>query len=309
MREDLTKFVSTYFSQSPKCGDWVAFSDINFKTGSFETFKWHLNTNGIHRSVDTTICFDLASLTKALSVGILSVAYAEKMQDSWNLLLNHSAGLPANGVLAKSSWKEQILNYEIRESHCVYSDLSSIRLGLEFEKELGKSLEDLVCPLLGGHIYYWRKMPKDFIFPITGERAGKAICAEVHDPKAYLINQFVAHAGLFATIEGLSQGLLHLDKTLGLLKKMHDKLSAKKEGQRFVLGMDTPSLGKLTLAGEGASKFVFGHLGFSGTSFWIDSEKERGHCLLTNQTKNYWYQTETINQLRRDVGRYYWSKI
>ncbi len=43
----------------------------------------------------------------------------------------------------------------------------------------------------------------------------------------------------------------------------------------------------------------FGHLGFTGTSVWIDPVKERVFILLTNRTHNHPPPFANINSLRR----------
>ncbi len=62
-----------------------------------------------------------------------------------------------------------------------------------------------------------------------------------------------------------------------------------------------------TLAGNGASDRVFGHLGFTGTSIWIDSACKFGYTLLTNATKDYWYAKKDLNQFRKNLGGLLWQ--
>ena len=50
--------------------------------------------------------------------------------------------------------------------------------------------------------------------------------------------------------------------------------------ERFILGFDTVQNPSNTLAGAGCSDSCFGHLGFTGTSFWIDAKKEIGHIIF-----------------------------
>ena len=63
-----------------------------------------------------------------------------------------------------------------------------------------------------------------------------------------------------------------------------------------------------TLAGNGCSQATAGHLGFTGTSVWIDFEKEVGHIILSNATQNYWYEKAGLNQLRRTIGQLVWAQ-
>jgi CubicO group peptidase (beta-lactamase class C family) len=62
-----------------------------------------------------------------------------------------------------------------------------------------------------------------------------------------------------------------------------------------------------TLAGLGCSENTFGHLGFTGTSFWIDLEKARGAVILTNATQSYWYERSGLTNLRKTIGEAIWK--
>ena len=57
------------------------------------------------------------------------------------------------------------------------------------------------------------------------------------------------------------------------------------------LGFDAKSLTGFTSAGQRSGSQTYGHLGFTGTSFWIDPETKTGVILLTNRT--YPYRGET----------------
>jgi CubicO group peptidase (beta-lactamase class C family) len=52
-------------------------------------------------------------------------------------------------------------------------------------------------------------------------------------------------------------------------------------------------------AGKGMSPESFGHLGFTGTSLWIDPVKERIFILLTNRTHHHELPFVNINSVRR----------
>jgi len=67
------------------------------------------------------------------------------------------------------------------------------------------------------------------------------------------------------------------------------------EGTSRALGWDTPSLP--SQSGKYFSRRSFGHLGYTGTSLWIDAERQLSITLLTNRT---WpdCQNETIKQVR-----------
>ena len=112
----------------------------------------------------------------------------------------------------------------------------------------------------------------------------------------------MSHAGLFATIKALCKSLIEFDKAHHLLKTMGIKHS-----DRFLNGFDTVEDPNISLAGKGCSTETFGHLGFTGTCFWIDPSKQLGYALLTNATKYYWYQKGELNKLRRLIGKSIWT--
>ena len=59
-------------------------------------------------------------------------------------------------------------------------------------------------------------------------------------------------------------------------------LPVRKKGMSRVAGFDTPSL-KDSSAGHFFSPHSIGHLGFTGTSFWIDPDRGLIVILLTNR--------------------------
>ncbi len=256
--------------------------------------------------------FDLASLTKPLSLGILALSHPELFNDQLRLLLNHQAGLPPHGFLdaRHDQWKKNLKRYQIESSPTLYSDYSALRLQLELEKSLQESL----LPFLKKNVFhnqsdqplYWRELyslPKSrVIFPPTGERNRRLISGEVHDDNAYHLPQFCAHAGFFSSIQRLSSFLFFLDQTHHLLNEMNILVDNKSPSSRFACGFDTVTDPLLTLAGLGHSSSTFGHLGFTGTSFWIDPLKKRGHILLTNATEQAWFPRDHLQKLRKFLG-------
>ncbi len=117
---------------------------------------------------------------------------------------------------------------------------------------------------------------------------GKIIRAEVHDDNAWAAGGIEGHAGLFGTALGVFVLLDQLMKALhgeknklvssGLLRQF----LTKKGCNNRVAGFDTPSR-PVSASGKYFSNFSIGHLGFTGTSFWIDPEKSFIVILLTNR--------------------------
>ena len=120
---------------------------------------------------------------------------------------------------------------------------------------------------------------------------GRILCAEVHDDNAYVMGGVAGHAGLFGDIHSvLRLSTFILDMWLG--DAVHPNINNEDlrrcmERQNigastWGLGFDTPSE-KGSSGGRFLSAVSAGHLGFTGTSFWIDKEKQLVMVLLTNR--------------------------
>lgn len=283
--------------------DSIAVSVIDFKANEFESFEISADVF----STKPYLYFDLASLTKPLTNSAIRLKQPEIFDEKMMLLLNHKAGLPVGGLLSKKTWKDELLAYDIKESPSLYSDYSSLRCMLEIEKKTGKSLKELCSFYFDKELLHWKDLPEDSFSPEYGIRNKKIVCGEVHDNNCFNINQFISHAGLFATVGGLSRSLLNLEKSVGMIAQISKLIPAQKADDRFVLGFDRVMDPENTLAGAGCSLKTFGHLGFTGTSFWIDIEKMRGAVILTNATQTYWYERTGLNHLRKKLGEAIWK--
>ena len=283
--------------------DSLAVSVIDFKKKSFESFEMSAD---IFSSIPY-LYFDLASLTKTLTNSAVRLKYPELFDEKMMLLLNHKAGLPMGGLLSKNNWKEEILAYEIKESPTLYSDYSSLRCMLEIERKSGKKLEELCSYFYDPELVHWKKLPENSFSPESGVRNKKIVCGEVHDNNCFNIGQFVSHAGLFATIDGLSRSLLKWEEMVKVTEQVEKQYSNLKTEDRYVFGFDRVTDPENTLAGRGCSDKTFGHTGFTGTSYWIDLDKMRGVVILTNATQTYWYERTGLTLLRKTLGEAIWK--
>lgn len=129
------------------------------------------------------------------------------------------------------------------------------------------------------------------------------IWGEVHDGNCWFMNGVSGHAGLFSTAgETFKIARQFLANQTTLLKPETCKLfrtnfttnlnEARSIG--FQLAETPESTASLTL-----SKDSFGHLGFTGTSLWIEPETERIFILLTNRTHAHELPFVNINSTRR----------
>lgn len=281
--------------------DCLAVGVIDFNSQSFESFELLRD----RENKPPCYYFDLASVSKVLNLAACFQLHPNLFTSEMMLLLEHRAGLPAWGLLDKKHWRETLLSYQISEAGTLYSDYSALRLMLEIEKTSADKLLNLINGYFDPELIFWKDLHSSMYCPVTGFRAGKAITHEIHDPNAYVINEYTSHAGLFATVGGICRSVLELDRQTGFVKKMVD-LDKKKE-HRFYQGWDTVENLDQTLAGKGCSASTFGHLGFTGTSLWIDPVKKRASVILSNATKHYWYAKEGINEIRKVLGEMIWK--
>lgn len=280
--------------------DAIGVAILDFDKNSSEHFELY-NDLANPNSGDGEVYFDLASLTKPLVNSFAHII--ENIQDSeMELLLNHRAGLPAWGLLEKDHWREQLFSYEIKESTTLYSDFSALRYMLEFEKRTGKDIYEVVRMHHDEKIIFWKELDGQTVLQ-NGFYHSRPNIGKVHDPNAFNLNTFTSHAGLFGTIDGLARTLLSFNQKYKLLDKFKTRSKT-----RFSFGFDTVENPSQALAGEGCSELTFGHLGFTGTSFWIDPKQKRGHIILTNATKLYWYDKNQLNKFRKELGKLVWNR-
>ena len=285
--------------------DCLAVGVVDFDALKYQAFEISGKNN---ISKNPYLYFDLASLTKFLTLSSVYFMHPDLFDDKMVLLLNHQGGITSHGRLPFKTWKDQILSYPIKKSPTNYSDYSALRLQLELEKKSGTKLKELCDSFWDKDLLYWTDLSSATKSPITGIRSKKEIAGQVHDDNAFNLKECLSHAGLFATIDGLCKSLINLQKGCDFIKKWEKAfLSLEDTNQRFVCGCDRVINIKETLAGDGASIKTFGHLGFTGTSIWIDVEKMYGSVILTNATKNFSYCREGLRRLRMTLGSEIWK--
>jgi hypothetical protein len=115
---------------------------------------------------------------------------------------------------------------------------------------------------------------------------GYPLRGEVHDENAFMLGGVAGHAGLFGTAADLAvfaQMLLDGGR-LGAVRIVADStvaLFTRRTAGRRALGWDTCD--GLAGCGTQMSPRAFGHTGFTGTSLWIDPERDLFVVLLTNR--------------------------
>ncbi|MFG1484732.1 hypothetical protein [Halobacteriovorax sp. RZ-2] len=292
--EELTKKIKAEFgSYNFNC---LAFAYIDFKNESYESFSFFENPF----LKGQRVYFDLASLTKPLTLGFAYLNKPEIFSEEMKLLLNHRGGLNSWGRLSFDNWREQILSYPVKESETLYSDFSALRLQLEIEKKHG--LYDLVSPMWDEEIKHWLDIEDEVCVP-TGRRNREIIDGEVHDDNAFVIAEKVSHAGLFGTIDGVCKTLLKANGEYQLISK-----TKRESDQRFINGWDSVTNPETSLAGKCSNKDTFGHLGFTGTSIWIEPHSQKGVVILANEVIKYWYDRKKLSEIRKEIANTFFCK-
>jgi CubicO group peptidase (beta-lactamase class C family) len=176
-----------------------------------------------------------------------------------------------------------------------YSDLGFILLGQILDKLTGKPLDKLFAelvakPLKLENTFFVRLGGKNKLPPRTEFASTqrcpirrKILAGEVDDEHAWILGGVAGHAGLFSTVGDVSKMADEILK----VDEEKSKLLKKETFRRFVdakppMGWDTPA-SQASQAGTLFSKDTIGHLGFTGTSIWIDLSKKFYVILLTNR--------------------------
>lgn len=231
-------------------------------------------------------------------------------------LLAHSSGLPAyERLFERARSHEELMNLAFKVplvadpgAHAEYSDIGFILLGEILERTAGESLgsfcgREIFAPLrMKSTCFRPSERIRGQIPPTRDDRdfRHRMIQGEVHDENASMMGGVSGHAGAFgntsdlmlfsATMLGNGPALFRKE-TIALFT--HRQLSPR--GTSRALGWDTPSTP--SQSGRYFSPSSFGHLGYTGTSLWIDGEREIAIALLTNRT---WPDNESklIKQIR-----------
>jgi CubicO group peptidase (beta-lactamase class C family) len=135
---------------------------------------------------------------------------------------------------------------------------------------------------------------RDIIVPTEYDSTyrGRLLVGEVHDENAWVMGGIAPHAGLFSTARDIAiygQMMSNRGEWMGRRYfndydiEMFTERQNVPEGSDRAIGWDTPSQNGKSSAGDYFSISSFGHLGFTGTSFWVDPERDVVVVLLTNR--------------------------
>ena len=219
------------------------------------------------------------------------------------MLLAHSSGLPAyEKLFLKAHTRGQVLEAVFSTpltappgTRAEYSDIGFILLGIALERMADESLDrfcqrEVFAPLgMTGTTFNPPIEIRGDIPPTVDDQTfrRRIIQGEVQDENASVLGGVAAHAGLFSTAADLAR-FAHAMVNAGrpILRPETVALFTCREstpqGTYRALGWDTPSAP--SQSGKHFSPQSYGHLGYTGTSLWIDPVRQLSITLLTNRT-------------------------
>jgi CubicO group peptidase (beta-lactamase class C family) len=276
----------------------------------YGTLDW---TTDVRVDAERTM-YDVASLTKVVATTAATMvlvdrgklrlddpvarslpAFRGKGKDSVTIreLLMHRSGLPAGRILSRkgpeAARRVVLATPLVRQpgSRIEYSDLGADVLGFVVERVARERLDRFLRrtvydPLgMGSTMFRPGRTLQGRIAPTEGPVAR----GEVHDRNARALGGVAGHAGLFATAGDLASfAQMMLDSGWVAGKKV---FAGSTVGEFTRPGPGWRALGWETCSGGGScgrylSTRAFGHTGFTGTSMWIDPERELFVIVLTN---------------------------
>lgn len=227
------------------------------------------------------------------------------------MLLDHSSGLPGYGRLfEQAQGRQAMLDLCMGQpliadpgTKTEYSDIGFMLLGAILEQAAGEALDSYCLR----EIYQPLTMHNTSFCPAEAQRPAippteiddafrhREIQGEVHDENAWAMGGIAGHAGLFTDARDclrfaaciLDHGATPDGKALfapATVDCFATRVCQVADSSR-ALGWDTPS--QPSSSGTLFSSRSIGHLGFTGTSLWIDLQADLAIVLLSNRTWPY----------------------
>jgi CubicO group peptidase (beta-lactamase class C family) len=222
---------------------------------------------------------------------------------TFRMLLAHSSGLPAyEKLFLRAHTRDELLRAAFTTplsadpgTRAEYSDIGFIILGTALERLAEESIDrfcqrEIFGPLAMASTTF--KPPTEArhkIPPTANDQTfrNRIIQGEVQDENAFVLGGVSGHAGLFATAHDIAifahaviQGgrpILNPETVATFTRR-----ETGPPGTSRALGWDTPSAP--SQSGKHFGPASYGHLGYTGTSLWIDPDRELSITLLTNRS-------------------------
>jgi CubicO group peptidase (beta-lactamase class C family) len=215
-------------------------------------------------------------------------------------------------IIGTPAARERVIDRTVRSglvhdpgTAAVYGDLDFITLGALVEAVTRQPLDEfcaerIFAPLGMNDTFFVRLGDGETPLPDSTRRRvaatencgwrNRILWGEVHDPNAWVMGGVAGHAGLFSSADDVMKfALTLLDVWHGRSDAMPQELlrtfftrQRLPGGSDWALGWDTPTRGASS-SGQYFSENSVGHLGFTGTSLWIDLEREAVVVMLTNR--------------------------
>lgn len=217
-------------------------------------------------------------------------------------LLTHTSGLPqwvaaytwgdSNSIRARLLQESWSLS---ERGKYVYSDLGYLILGLILERIYGRPLHEF--PLDNGLSFMAE--PDHSVATELCHWRGRILKGETHDENAAALGGVAGNAGLFGTVDGV------LDQVELLLRE--DWLSKPAQALAFKPQNDyvTTLFTKAKVGWSGGSlcsEQAIGHVGFTGTGFWVDPQYGVAWVLLSNRVHPTRQNSLDMQVLRQSVS-------
>lgn len=265
--------------------------------------------------------FDLASLTKVIVTTSMAMLLYERgalqleqpivkfvpefagsderrSQITVRQLLTHTSGLPAHKKYYEHAKDAQHLLAEVYKTELeadpgratVYSDVGFILLGVALERIANVPLESfyetqIAAPL--GIASSFGPLTHVTNVPPTLECVDfrmRRVVGQVNDENAWVMGGVAPHAGLFGTARDVSvfaRCMLRGGAPV-FQGTTVEIFTVQQPGTTRALGWDKPTTP--SQSGKYLSGRAYGHLGYTGTSLWIDPPRDLSITLLTNRT-------------------------
>ncbi len=220
-------------------------------------------------------------------------------------LLLHTSGLPAHREFYNDASSPAEVRKQLYAEHLVsapgtkieYSDLGFILLGDIVERLTGESLDryarENIFDLLGMENSYFNppRALRAQIAPAQNDNAfrKRQLQGEVDDANAFAMGGVAGHAGLFSTASDVAAfAQMMLNGGIYAQERILPRAIVTQFTQRVSVGDSARALGWDVPTGDSSSGHYFspqgyGHNGFTGTSVWIDPQKDLFVILLTNR--------------------------
>jgi beta-N-acetylhexosaminidase len=220
-------------------------------------------------------------------------------------LLTHTSGLPAFKEYWRTSRSKQDtltkifsepLEYEPGRKE-IYSDLGIILMAEIIERLTGRTLDDLAKTYIFSPLGMKESMfrPAKKLWPLIAPTEfdaryrNRMLRGEVHDENAFAIGGVSGHAGLFSTAPDLAAfcqmmlngGVYAHHRVLRRATVAQFTTPQQLSNGARTLGWAVPTEGGLS--GHFFGPHSFGHTGYTGTSIWIDPDRQLFVVLLTNR--------------------------